>query len=66
MKHPIKIGQRHTPIVVYERDDLRDVKINRTTRTRITAIKSKFGYKNLDELLNPALDLLEKQKAGNK
>lgn len=63
---PIKTNQNHIPTVTYQRDDLRDVKINRTTRSRLAALKSAYGYRNLDELINPALDALEAQRKAKK
>jgi len=59
--NPIKVHQNHTPAENYVRDDLRDVKVNRTTRTRLAMDKAEYGLKNLDELINPALDALRRE-----
>ncbi len=58
---PIKVRQNHKPAETYERDDLRDIKVNRTTRSRLAMDKAEYGLKNLDELINPALDALRRE-----
>ncbi len=58
---PIKVRQLHPAATTYERDDLRDIKVNRTTRSRLAMDKAEYGLKNLDELINPALDALRRE-----
>ncbi len=60
--NPIKVRNNHVETPVYARDDLRDIKVNRTTRSRLAAMKSEYGFRNLDELINPALDALKKER----
>lgn len=66
MSYPIKLHHNHIESTTYARDDLRDIKVNRTTRTRLAAMKSEYGFKNLDELINPALDALKKERMAKK
>ncbi len=60
-RFPIQVRQNHKPLQKYDRDELKDIKVNLTTHTRLAMDKAEYGLRNLDELINPALDALRRE-----